>query len=104
MRIPFLSKISRSRATPTSSFFGSAYSFFFGTTSVNGTIRNAAKKAGIKKPVSCHILRHSLASALVDKNVNLLQIQKLLGHESLAVTSIYTHTNMEALSEAVNMF
>jgi len=33
-----------------------------------------------------------------------LQIQKLLGHESLAVTSIYTHTNMEALSEAVNMF
>jgi integrase/recombinase XerD len=71
---------------------------------VNATIRNAAKKAGIKKPVSCHILRHSFASALVEKNVNLVQIQKLLGHESLAVTSIYTHTNMEALSEAVNMF
>ena len=71
---------------------------------VNATIRNAAKKAGIKKPVSCHTLRHSFASALVDKNVNLVQIQKLLGHESLAVTSIYTHTNMEALAEAVNMF
>jgi site-specific recombinase XerD len=71
---------------------------------VNATIRNAAKKAGLKKPVSCHILRHSFASALVEKNVNLVQIQKLLGHESLAVTSIYTHTNMEALSEAVNMF
>jgi len=91
-----------------------AYSsdFFFATRKsgsisysyVNGTIRNAAKKAGIKKSVSCHILRHSFASALVEKNVNLVQIQKLLGHESLAVTSIYTHTNMEALSEAVNMF
>lgn len=91
-----------------------AYSsdFFFATRKsgsisysyVNGTIRNAAKQAGIKKPVSCHILRHSFASALVEKNVNLVQIQKLLGHESLAVTSIYTHTNMEALSEAVNMF
>lgn len=45
---------------------------------VNATIRNAAKKAGIKKPVSCHILRHSFASALVEKNVNLVQIQKLL--------------------------
>ena len=71
---------------------------------VNATIRNAAKKAGIKKPVSCHTLRHSFASALVEKNVNLVQIQKLLGHESLAVTSIYTHTNMDALAEAVNMF
>ncbi|MBS4031470.1 MAG: tyrosine-type recombinase/integrase [Clostridiales bacterium] len=70
---------------------------------VNATIRNAAKKAGLKKPVSCHILRHSFASALVKKNVNLVQIQKLLGHESLAVTSIYTHTNMEALSDAVNI-
>jgi site-specific recombinase XerD len=70
---------------------------------VNSTISSAAKKVGIKKPVSCHIFRHSFASALVKKNVNLVQIQKLLGHESLAVTSIYTHTNLEALSEAVSV-
>lgn len=70
---------------------------------VNSTIGKAAKSVGIKKPVSCHILRHSFASALVKKNVNLVHIQKLLGHESLAVTSIYTHTNLEALSEAVNV-
>ncbi len=84
--------------------------YFFATTRtgktsyphVNSTIHNAAKKAGLKKPVSCHILRHSFASALVSKNVNLVQIQKLLGHESLAVTSIYTHTNIQDLSRAVN--
>lgn len=84
--------------------------YFFGTRKtgsisyphVNSIIRNAAKKAGIKKQVSCHILRHSFASALVKKNVGLVQIQKLLGHESLAVTSIYTHINVEALSDAVN--
>lgn len=68
---------------------------------VNSTIRNAAKKAGLKKTVSCHILRHSFASALVSRNVNPVQIQKLLGHESLAVTTIYTHSNMEDLSQAV---
>ena len=85
--------------------------YFFGTRKtgsisyphVNSTISKAAKKAGIKKQVSCHILRHSFASALVKKNVGLVQIQKLLGHESLAVTSIYTHINIEALSDAVNV-
>ncbi len=50
---------------------------------VNATIRNAAKRAGSKKPVSCHTLRHFFASALVQKNVGLVEIQKLLGHESL---------------------
>ena len=69
---------------------------------VNSTIKKAAADAGINKKVSCHVLRHSFASALVKKKVGLVQIQKLLGHESLAVTSIYTHTNLKALSEAVN--
>jgi integrase/recombinase XerD len=69
---------------------------------VNSTIKKAAKAAGISKEVSCHVFRHSFAAALVKNNVGLVQIQKLLGHESLAVTSIYTHTNLKALSEAVN--
>ena len=69
---------------------------------VNDTINKAAKKAGIKKQVSCHVLRHSFASALVRKDVGLVEIQKLLGHQSLAVTSIYTHTNVERLTSAVN--
>ena len=68
----------------------------------NATIRETAKKVGIKKQVSCHTLRHSFASALVKKNVGLVEISKLLGHESLAVTSIYTHTNLSALNNAVN--
>lgn len=69
---------------------------------VNTTIRKAVEKLGWKKHVSCHILRHSFASALVKKNVGLVQIQKLLGHSSLAITSVYTHTNLDQLAEAVN--
>jgi len=64
--------------------------------------REAAQKAGIKKQVTYHILRHSFASALVKKKVGLVEIQKLLGHSNLTVTSICTHTSMDALSEAVN--
>lgn len=69
---------------------------------VNRGIALAVQKLGWKKKVTAHILRHSFASQLVKKDVNLVQIQKLLGHSSLNVTSIYTHTNLEQLSEAIN--
>lgn len=69
---------------------------------VNRILADAARKLGWEKKVTAHILRHSFASHLVKKNVNLVQIQKLLGHSSLRVTSIYTHSNLEELSEAIN--
>lgn len=60
------------------------------------------KKAGLLKKVSCHILRHSFASNLVKKNVNIVSVQKLLGHSSLKTTSIYTHADIDELRIAVN--
>ncbi|MEJ8544133.1 tyrosine-type recombinase/integrase [Brevibacillus borstelensis] len=69
---------------------------------VNRGISEAVKKLGWKKKVTAHILRHSFASQLVKNDVNLVQIQKLLGHSSLKVTSIYTHTDLEQLSDAIN--
>ncbi|KZE49513.1 recombinase [Brevibacillus parabrevis] len=69
---------------------------------VNKGISDAVSKLGWKKKVTAHILRHSFASQLVKKDVNLVQIQKLLGHSSLKVTSIYTHTDLNQLTEAVN--
>jgi integrase/recombinase XerD len=69
---------------------------------INHTLQNTAARLGWKKRVSCHILRHSFASSLVRRNVGLVEIQKLLGHSSLAVTSIYTHANMDQLERAVN--
>ncbi|MCM3625119.1 tyrosine-type recombinase/integrase [Brevibacillus borstelensis] len=69
---------------------------------VNHHLSKATKALGWKKHVTAHILRHSFASQLVKKDVNLVQIQKLLGHSSLKVTSVYTHSNIEQLTEAVN--
>jgi integrase/recombinase XerD len=69
---------------------------------INHEIRAASKRLGWRKRVSCHVLRHSFASTLVQKNVGLVQIQKLLGHSSLAVTSVYTHTSLDQLKTAVN--
>lgn len=69
---------------------------------VNRQINEAVKRLGWDKHVSAHIIRHSFASRLVLKNVNIVKIQKLLGHSDLRVTSIYTHTSAKELKDAVD--
>lgn len=70
---------------------------------VNRVLAETTEKLGWKKTVTAHILRHSFASQLVKKDVNLVQIQKLLGHSSLKVTSIYTHADTDQLKDAVSV-
>jgi integrase/recombinase XerD len=69
---------------------------------INRVLRETTQKLKWNKKVTCHIIRHSFASSLVSKNVNIVNIQKLLGHTSLSTTSIYTHTNISDLIKAVN--
>ena len=59
--------------------------------SVQKTIRNAVKKAGIEKSASVHTLRHSFATHLLMNGVNIREIQELLGHKHVETTMIYTH-------------
>jgi integrase/recombinase XerD len=67
-------------------------------TSIFGACKKAVRRAGIAKPVHPHSLRHAFATHLLDDGVNLLVIQKLLGHAHLKTTARYLHLSNSALS------
>jgi integrase/recombinase XerD len=68
-------------------------------------LKKALKQSGIRKPVSCHTLRHSYATNLMEQGVDVRAIQCLLGHRSLKTTTVYLHMTqimIQSVQQAVN--
>jgi integrase/recombinase XerD len=71
------------------------------SSSANQIIHRYAEKAGVKKRVTCHTFRHSIATHLLKGRADIRQIQVLLGHRSLQTTERYTRVEIQDLREVV---
>jgi site-specific recombinase XerD len=67
---------------------------------IDRMLKSTARRAGINKPVSCHVFRHSFATNLLQEGMNEIYIQRFLGHKMISTTSIYTHPSYKRMMTA----
>ena len=67
-------------------------------------LKDLTAKAGIKKNIHPHVLRHSFATHLVEAGADLRAVQEMLGHKSITTTEIYTHLDRSYLRNTLEKY
>ena len=66
-------------------------------------VNRCSQRAGLGR-MSCHKIRHSVATALFNRGVDIMYVKELLGHESIRTTAIYTHVALEGLQRTMEKY
>jgi integrase/recombinase XerD len=82
-----------------SALFLTGYGERFSRGFLGNWVRRVLKLAGVKRPGSCHLLRHTCATHMLEGGADIRFIQQLLGHASLETTQIYTQLTIQQLRE-----
>jgi integrase/recombinase XerD len=101
---PLLHGLRAARARALSSpwlFVGPRWGGQLQRSAVGKLVKHWAKKARVKKNVSCHTFRHSVATHLLRARADIRQIQALLGHKDLSTTERYTHVVISDLRRVI---
>ena len=84
---------------PTDQLYLTTLGNAFHVVTLSQLVRSYLEAVGIKKRGSCHMLRHTAATLMLENGADLRSIQTLLGHDSLNTTQIYTHVTIQRLRE-----
>jgi integrase/recombinase XerD len=94
----------RRRPKGVTHLFVSQWGFPLHAPAVINVVKRAATRAGIKKPIAPHRLRHACATHMLKGGADIRHIQKLLGHASLQTTQLYTHVAISDLKAVHRRF
>jgi integrase/recombinase XerD len=70
--------------------------------SVRAKLHRLARRAGLTRRLTPHMLRHTAATLLIETGVDIRIVQRLLGHSSIATTELYTHVSDQALKRTLD--
>lgn len=94
--------VSRQRVSSASDrLFVSAFGAPVSTATVRKELKALSHSAGIARHVTPHMLRHTCATHWLEAGLDIRYVQKLLGHQSISTTEIYTHVSDQGLREAL---
>lgn len=99
--IPLLEKYAREYKSKTYILNGQ-FELQYSETSVNAVLKQLAQKAGIRKRIYPHLIRHCAFTHMVEAGVDIGRVQRLAGHSSPKTTEIYLHTSHVMISKIVS--
>lgn len=91
----------RSQPFTTQKLFTSPSGIPLTTPKIREALGKFATQSGIARRITPHMLRHTAATTLLEAGVDIRYVQKLLGHQSISTTEIYTHVSDQGLREAL---